>query len=343
MARGGKDMRGRTITCAVLILILCLCLLSATVASAASDKKKVSLVYVSTPPGTSIYSIAIAQSQVLSRYTNLEVSIQPALGSQAMPGLLASKDVHIANVGICSIWEFTKGINIDKPYPMLRVLQGGHEVMFGFITRDDSPIKSITDLKGHKVTADYPTFKMLGALGIWAMQAYGVDPSTVKILKAENTTQAIKDLGDGRTEVALSSIEGPMMKELVSKTKIRVLPFGAEKMAFVNSKNPGLFLVQTQPGLTGIDAGLPVISSPTTLHTTSDLPDDVAYVIVKTLIEKYDELVPASPYLKQYSADRAVRKIPVLYHPGAVRYYKEKGLWGKDMDELNAKLLKETK
>ena len=336
-------MEGRRSKFAALVLILYLCLLSATVVDAASDTKKVNLVYVSTPPGTSIYSIAIAQSQVLSRYTNLEVSIQPALGSQAMPGLLASKDAHIANVGICSIWEFTKGINIDKPYPMLRVLQGGHEVMFGFITREDSPIKSITDLKGHKVTADFPTFKMLGALGIWAMQAYGVDPSTVKILKAENTTQAIKDLGDGRTEVALSSIEGPMMKELVSKTKIRVLPFGADKMAFVNGKNPGLFLVPTQAGLTGIDAGIPVISSPTTLHTASDLPDDVAYTIVKTLIEKYDELVPASPYLKQYSADRAVRKIPVLYHPGAVRYYKEKGLWSKDMDELNAKLLKEAK
>jgi TRAP transporter TAXI family solute receptor len=337
------DMKGGTKKLAALALILCLCLFSATFAGAASDKKKVSLVYVATPPGTSIYSIAIAQSQVLSRYTHLEVSIQPALGSQAMPGLLASKDAHLANVGICSIWEFTKGINIDKPYPMLRVLQGGHEVMFGFITREDSPIKSITDLKGHKVTADYPTFKMLGALGIWAMQAYGVDPATVKILKAENTTQACKDLADGRTEVALSSIEGPMIRELVAKTRIRVLPFGADKMAFVSSRNPGLFLVQTQAGLTGIEAGIPVISSPTTLHTTAELPEDVAYLIVKTLLERYDELVPASPYLKQYSADRAVRKTPVLYHPGAVRYYKEKGLWNKEMDELQAKLLREAK
>lgn len=336
-------MKGGTKKFAALTVILCLCLFSATFAGAASDKKKVNLVYVATPPGTSIYSIAIAQSQVLSRHTHLEVSVQPALGSQAMPGLLASGDAHIANVGICSIWEFTKGINIDKPYPMLRVLQGGHEVMFGFITREDSPIKSIPDLKGRKVTADYPTFRMLGALGIWAMQAYGVDPSTVKILKAENTTQACKDLADGRTEVALSSIEGPMIKELVAKTKIRVLPFGVDKMAFVSSRNPGLFLVQTQAGLTGIGAGIPVISSPTTLHTTAELPEDVAYLTVKTLLEKYDELVPASPYLKQYSADRAVRKTPVLYHPGAVRYYKEKGLWSKEVDELQAKLLREAK
>ena len=342
MRTGGSDTRGRR-TYAALILILCLCLVCTTVVSAASDKKKTNLVYVSTPPGTSIYSIAIAQTQVLSRYTNLEVSVQPALGSQAMPGLLASKDAHFANVGICSIWEFTKGINIDKPYPMLRVLQGGHEVMFGFITREDSPIKSIPDLKGRKVTADFPTFKMLAALGIWAMQAYGVDPSTVKILKAENTTQAIKDLADGRTEVALSSIEGPMMKELVAKTKIRVLPFGADKMAFVHGKNPGLFLVQTPAGLTGIEAGLPVISSPTTLHTTSELPEEYAYLTVKTMLEKYDELVPASPYLKQYSANRAVRMTPVLYHPGAVRYYKEKGLWTNEVDELQAKLLRETK
>jgi TRAP transporter TAXI family solute receptor len=336
-------MKGGTKKFAALILILCLCLLSASFAGAASDKKKVSLVYVATPPGTAIYTIAIAQSQVLSRYTNLEVSVQPALGSQAMPGLLASGDANVANVGICTIWEFTKGINIDKPYPTLRVLQGGHEVMFGFITREDSPIKSIPDLKGHKVTADFPTFRMLGALGIWAMQAYGVNPSTVKILKAENSTQGCKDLEEGRTEVALSSIEGPMIRELVAKTKIRVLPFGVDKMSFVSAKNPGLFLVPTPAGLTGIGPGIPVISSPSTLHTTADLPEDVAYLMVKTLLEKYAELSQASPYLQQYSPDRAVRKMPVLYHPGAVRYYKEKGLWSKEMDELQARLLREAK
>jgi TRAP transporter TAXI family solute receptor len=170
-----------------------------------------------------------------------------------------------------------------------------------------------------------------------------MDPATVKILKAEDTTKACKDLADGRTDVALSSIEGPMIKELVAKVKIRVLPFGADKMSFVSAKNPGLFLVPTQPGMTGIEAGIPVISSPSTLHTTVDLPDDIAYLIVKTLLEKYEELIPASPYMKQYSPDRAVRRMPVLYHPGAVRYYKEKGLWNKEMDDLQARLLQEAK
>jgi TRAP transporter TAXI family solute receptor len=343
VAKEGMPMRRATKNLTAVALILCLCLVSAALAGEVTDKKKVSLVYLGLPPGTAIYTIAIAQSQVLSRHTNLEVSVQPARGSQAMPGLLASGDAQIANVGICSIWEFTKGINVPKPYPMLRVLQGGHEVMFGFITREDSPIKSIPDLKGRKVTADFPTFRMLGALGIWALQAYGVDPAAVKILKAEDTTKACRDLAEGRTDVALSSIEGPMIKELVAKVKIRVLPFGADKMDFVSAKNPGLFLVPTQPGMTGIEAGIPVISSPSTLHTTADLPDDIAYLTVKTLLEKHEELIPASPYMKQYSPDRAVRRMPVLYHPGAVRYYKEKNLWSREMDELQTRLLQEAK
>lgn len=328
---------------AISVLVLYSCLFLAGSASAA-EEKKTSLVYLALPPGTAIYTIAIAQSQALGRHAPLSVSVQPARGSQGMPGLLASGDAHIANVGICSIWEFTKGINIDKPYPMLRVLQGGHEVMFGFITRADSPIKSILDLKGRKVTADFPTFRMLGALGAWAMQAYGLDPAKdVKILKAEDTTKACRDLADGRTDVALSSIEGPMIKELVAKTPIRVLPFDADKMAFVSARNPGLFLAHTFPNMTGFDAGIPVISSPSTLHTAADLPEDLAYLVVKTLLERYEELIPASPYMKQYSPDRAVRRMPVLYHPGAVRCYKEKGLWSKEMDELQAKLLQDAK
>jgi TRAP transporter TAXI family solute receptor len=329
----------------MMVLAFCLAMASLpSLAHSASEEKKISLVYLTTPPGTAIYSIAVAQSQVLSRHANLEVVPQPATGVVAMPGLLTAGQAQLASAAGATVWEFFAGVgSVDKPFPKVRVLQAGHDLLFGFVTRENTGIRSIPEMKGHKVTTNYPTQRVVSQVGILQMKAYGLDPDKdVKVLKSENSTRGISDLADSRTDVTMSSVEGPMMKELAAKTKFRVLPFDPEKLTLVTEKMPGTYLTRTRPGLTGVEPGTPIIATASIVFATTDLPDDTAYLIVKTLLEKYDELVPASPdYLSQYSAERAVIRFPVPYHTGAIRYYKEKGLWSSDMDKLQKTLLEQ--
>jgi uncharacterized protein len=309
-------------------------------------EKKVSINYLTLPLGSALYTVAVTQAQLLSRHTNLEVAVQPASGPAAMPALLASGEAQLATAVGASVWEFYEGIGIaDKPYPMMRALQAGHDQMFAFVTREDTGIKTISDLKGRKVTSNYPATRVVSTIGLLELQAYGLDPAKdVTLLKAENNPKGIADVGDGRTDAAVSSIEGAMIKELAAKTKVRVLPFAADKMSFVSQKLPGTFLIETRPGLTGVEPGLPVVSTPSLLYSTSALPDDMAYLIVKTLIEKQQEMVPAAPDLMiYYTGDRAVRKMPIPYHNGAIRYYKEKGLWSAEMDKFQEEVLQKVK
>jgi uncharacterized protein len=339
-------MRSTKTSSVVLLAMFFIFLAMFSHVEAATDQPKVSLIYLTTPPGTAIYSIAVAQSQMLSRYTNLEIVAQPATAVVAMPGLLTAGQAHLANSAGATVWEFYAGVgSVDKPFPKIRILQAGHDLLFGFVTRDNTGIKSIPDIRGHKVTTNYPTQRVVSQVGILEMKAYGLDPDKdVTVLKSENSTRGIAELADSRTDVTMSSVEGPMMKELGAKTKFRVLPFDPEKMPFVSEKMPGTFLTRPRPGLTEVEPGTPIVTTPSVVFTTSDLPDDTAYLIVKSLLEKYEELVPASPdYLSQYSADRAVVKLPVPYHNGAIRYYKEKGLWGGEMDKFQANVLEKAK
>ena len=57
-----------------------------------------------------------------------------------------------------------------------------------------------------------------------------------------------------------------------------------------------------------------------------DLPDDLAYAIVKTVFEKHGLLVAAHSAAKETLATNVSRNTFLPFHPGAVRYYKEIGI-----------------
>jgi uncharacterized protein len=305
--------------------------------------KLTSLIYLTAAPGSELYTAAVGQAQILTRYAHLETNVQPTPGPTAMPRLIAAGEAQLGIGAAYSVWEPFEGVgNFDKPYPTLRAIQAGHDVMFAFITREDTGIKTIADLKGHKVTINYPAMRLPSSVGMYELQAYGLDPAKdVMVLKAENTSKGISDVAEGRSDAAAASIQGSKIQELAFKTKIRILPFDPEKMPFLSAKMPGLYPMLTPAGVPAVDQGIPVVNSPGVVWTTSVLPDDTAYLIIKTLIDKYEELVKAAAYpLDQFSADRAVIKLPIPYHDGVVRYYKEKGLWNAEMDRHQEELLK---
>jgi uncharacterized protein len=315
----------------------------ASLAHAQKDKGQADLIFLTTALGSESYSIAVAQSQILAKYTPLMFTPQPSFGSAALIGLLGTGQGHLGIAGAFPIWEFYAGAEgIDKPYPMFRALQAGHEGLFAFITTVKTGIKTIPNLKGHKVIMTYPASRLHTTLGPLELQAYGLNPTKdVNNLKAENASKAVEELGNGRVDAVMVSLEGGKILELASKIGITVLPFDPQNVPTVSAKMPGIFPSVTTAGMTGIEAGVPCVMTPNLLFTRTDLPDDTAYLILKTLLEHHEELVPSAPHLlSQYTAQRAVKKLPIPYHEGAVRYYKERGLWTSDMDEHQAVLFR---
>lgn len=85
-----------------------------------------------------------------------------------------------------------------------------------------------------------------------------------------------------------------------------------------------------------MDGPIDVVSSFNTLITNPQLDEDVAYTIVKTLLEyqkEYQETVI------DYTLDMAAFVPDIPFHPGAIRAFKEAGLWTDAMEKRQQELI----
>ena len=70
------------------------------------------------------------------------------------------------------------------------------------------------------------------------------------------------------------------------------------------------------------------ISSECILVAREDMPEDVAYVITKSIAENFDRYVQVVKAIAMGKANKMGKDVGFPYHPGALKYYKEKG-WVK--------------
>lgn len=71
----------------------------------------------------------------------------------------------------------------------------------------------------------------------------------------------------------------------------------------------------------------------------ADFPEDLAYLLIKTLMESEKELANVHSVGKEWTISNTLRTPPAPFHSGAVKYFKEKGFWNPTLERYQEKLL----
>jgi TRAP-type uncharacterized transport system substrate-binding protein len=82
------------------------------------------------------------------------------------------------------------------------------------------------------------------------------------------------------------------------------------------------------------------LSLPAWLICRSDLPVELVYEIARVILDYPEEFGKYHVASKQYKLDKAIKNPVIAFHPGAIEYYKSKGMWGPKEDKVNINLLK---
>ncbi|MCX8192006.1 MAG: TAXI family TRAP transporter solute-binding subunit [Nitrososphaerales archaeon] len=111
---------------------------------------------------------------------------------------------------------------------------------------------------------------------------------------------------------------------------IYLIPFVDEKaLKYIDEKWPGLYYPTTipkesYPGLTE-DVKTTAIDNLFVCH--ADLSEDAAYRIVKAVFDNIKELHAVHTAALETTLEKAPTSKAIPYHPGAIKYYREKGVW----------------
>ena len=125
---------------------------------------------------------------------------------------------------------------------------------------------------------------------------------------------------------AFSAIAG-MIPELPS-SKPRLVAESALPIKEIAEKLGAPFQAGVIPAGTydGQEADIPTVTVTNILVTRSDISDEEAYQMTKQLFENLPGLVAAHKAAKDIKIENAIKGLPIPLHPGAERYYKEKGI-----------------
>ena len=276
------------------------------------------------PVGNAIAGVVDAHKGDL----NWVVKPQGTKGTQENIRKLEAGEMEFGMANAAISYFATKGEgNWDKPHDIRAVATIAPNVGV-FVTTKSSGITTIADLKGKRV--------VLGPAGAGfdyflkpLLKAHGVTYEDMTVLNGNYIT-AVDMIADGKADASFmgGAIPIPAVVQLCASQDVVFLelePNVGEKL----QEYPFYFSVpikadaysDLEKEILGINVGN------MQLITHAKVPEDVVYNLTKLMYENRSEIVEKHPAGKAINPDNVIKDTGTPFHPGAIKYYKEAGIW----------------
>lgn len=223
-------------------------------------------------------------------------------------------------------WKGNEEVGFKQKLDKLRTIAAIYPNYIQVVAAKDSGIKTLADLKGKRVSVGAPKSgtelnarAIFGAAGLtykdFAKTEYLPFGESVDLIKNRQLDATLISAGLGVAAI----------KDLSSSQEITVVSIPAD---VVQKVGDAAYIMETIPAGTypGQTEAVPTAAVRNLLVSHSGVSDDAAYAMTKTLFENLDALAAAHVAAKQIKLDQTATQSPVPLHPGAIKYFKEKGL-----------------
>jgi uncharacterized protein len=283
--------------------------------------------FATLPPGTLNHTTASAVAKVMKEKGGMNMLVQPTAGDNVIIPMVnrGEAEIGIANAPeLHNAFEGKTGVGKQSE---LRVVATAHPLRSAFWVRKDSPMKSMADLKGKKVTMGYSAMRVLDELSRAMLATGGLSETDIRPVLVPNVIRGADDFISGAADTYFFAFGAPKVREVDATVGgTRVLEIDEAQMAAAKKINPWGYLTNAGPGpvFVGVEKPMKVYTFDNVLFTSAKTPDDFVYKFLETLEKNKDELVAVQPVLREFSAEAGYKQYAVPYHPGALKYFQER-------------------
>lgn len=266
-----------------------------------------------------------------AKMANTEVTAETTGGSVDNNKLVAKDPSYIAMSTADSADEAQKGQGVytdTKAIPICTIAVL-YDSFIHVVVSADSGINSIADMKGKRISvgsAGSSTEVAADRL----LEAAGLNPKTDITrdnLSVQESANAIKD-----QKIAgffwIGGLPTAAVTELVTTgPKVKFIDLTQYVQPLTAKYGPVYYLKELPAGTYKDIPATPGMGVDNLLLVRNDMPTDVVYDILKTLFDNQAEVQAVHPEAKKFNLQSAVAISPVPFHPGAIKYYTEKGVY----------------
>ena len=222
-------------------------------------------------------------------------------------------------------WKGVEDAGFKAPLDKLRGIAGIYNNYIQVVALKDSGIKTLADLKGKRLSVGAPKSgtelnarAILGAAGLTYADLGKVEylpfAESVELMKNRQLDATLQSAGLGVASI----------RDLAASVAIEVVAVPAELVEKIGAP----YQATKIPAGTyqGQDADVAAAAVPNFLVTHSGVGDELAYQMTAQLFSHLDQMTAAHNAAKAIKLDNALSGMPVPLHPGAEKFYREKGL-----------------
>jgi TRAP transporter TAXI family solute receptor len=275
------------------------------------------------------YPLGVAIGKIYSdKIPNVKTQVQATKASVENLILLQNGRGEIAFAlgdSLKAAWEGDEEAGFKTKLDKLRTIGAIYPNYVQIVATADSGIKTLADLKGKSLSVGAPksgtelnSRAILGAAGLSYKDIGKVEylpfAESVDLMKNRQLNATLQSAGLGVAS----------LKDLSTSTDITVVSVPKET---VDKLGPPFVPVLIPANTyTGQDKDVPTAAVINYLVTSSAVSDDLAYQMTKLIFESLPELANSHAAGKEIKLESAAMGSPVPLHPGAIRFYREKGL-----------------
>jgi TRAP transporter TAXI family solute receptor len=307
------------------------CCLMAPLMATAANAQTVGI--ATTPAGSFTNSAGAAIAKVISEKSKIRAIIQAQAASAVI-----SVNAGTAEFGMGNSFDTTFYVTGTGEYqgqgPKKNVRNIGPMSVYrvAMHVRADSPIKSLKDLKGKRVSAGFNAQKAIGRIIEAHLANAGLTYDDVDKVLTPNVSSSANDFIAGKTDVLFFALGSAAVKQAsASVGGLRVLPIedSPEALERMERVLPGSYVlnVKPAPNIEGLKEPTNIVAFDMAFFTNKDVSDNIVYTVAKTLHDNKAALVAAFRPMALFNPEKMAKPLKAVpFHPGAEKYYKEIGL-----------------
>jgi TRAP transporter TAXI family solute receptor len=301
-------------------------------AGTVTAQDKVTISIATGPTGGVYYPLGGGIANVLSKYVpGYAANAESTAGSVANIQLMNQNKSDLALSMADAAWDGYKGQGkFSGGAVPVRALMVAYPNRMHVVTVDGTGINKFADLKGKRVSTGAPN-SATELMASRVLEAMGI---TEKDFKRERLDpgKSVDAIKDKKLDAFfwVGGIPTSSVTDLGATPGVKLkLVDHADAVDAMNKKHGPLYVRDTiaAKSYPGQDQPNQVVTVWNIIIARADMPDQVAYNIVKTIFDKRDELILVHKEAQNFELkNQSAAAASIPYHPGAAKYFAEKGV-----------------